>query len=161
MNIDIQLQAIAPELRGKAREQVLSILEEHKELMGRGDHDLGKFEYSQSQRFYSQVLRILLSGGEYDPSEQPIFHTNLEHKIRRLMRLYEPKNASKAAYVIPVYDTSKAHRPSQKYKRQKHLTDMQHNILKEMRMEVIEKINFLKKRQSMKNQRSYPRALVR
>lgn len=106
------MQAIAPDLRGKAREQVLSILEEHKSLMGRGDHDLNKFEYRQSQKFYAQVLKILLSGGEYDPTEQPIFNSNLDHKIRRLMRLYEPKNASKAAYVVPVYDNSKAHRPS-------------------------------------------------
>ena len=61
---------LAPELRGKARLQLLSIIQEHNELIGRGDQNESKAQQIQNQKFFEQALKILLTGGEFNPEFQ-------------------------------------------------------------------------------------------
>ena len=118
---------LAPELRGKARLQLLSIIQEHNELIGRGDQNESKAQQIQNQKFFEQALKILLTGGEFNPeTNKSYLSSKLEANIMKVMNLYQPKNASKAQFLIPAYDSTKAHRKSQQFKRHKYLNDLQH-----------------------------------
>ena len=154
INLETELSNITSKVKGKVKEMIEGIIKEHKELREDSDkkNKYGMGYSRQNAEFYNQIMKVFVSGGEFEGYKYSK-NTRIEKRLKKLMAMYQPKNASKSDKPFHILHCINPKSNSNKFKKQKFMRDLQHKLLMDMRNELKWRIQSIERENRRKNRR--------